>query len=183
MIETKLNLIFMEGPQGAGKTSATEFASTLGYTPVRGIPSGEKLIKNTTSQNWCQSLAILEKLTNSNIPYVSDRSFWSLVVFKMRKQPNLADEFYSTGSGMFRRRINDIDHKVVIILATPETCVSRANPDSPVAITNLSESEQEIKAYNELLIRLRSDGFKAHSIYNDGISKSEFMEQIKNLLV
>jgi hypothetical protein len=182
MVENRVNLAFMEGPQGVGKTLATEFASTLGYKPTRGIPRGERLIKNSTSQNWCQSLTILEQLVNEGVPYVSDRSFWSLVVFKMRKRPEMADSFYSVGSKMFRRRINDIDHKVIIILSTPETCVSRADSNSPVAITNLSESEQEIKAYNELLGRLKDDGFRACSIYNEGISKSEFLKQIEYLL-
>lgn len=182
MIENKVNLAFMEGPQGVGKTVATEFAATLGYKPVRGIPNGESLIKNTTSQNWYESLEILEKMANEGIPYVSDRSFWSLVVFNMRKQPENAESFYSLGSNMFRRRINGIDHKVIVILASPHECISRANPDSPVAITDINESEREIKAYHELLGRLKDDGFKAFPIYNEGISKQEFLKQIEALL-
>lgn len=182
MVENKVNLAFMEGPQGAGKTLATEFATKLGYKSVRGIPSGEKLIKNTTSQNWYESLEILERLANEGVSYVSDRSFWSLVVFNMRKQPNLAESYYALGSKMFRKRIDGIDHKVIVIVSTPETCISRANPDSPVAITKIDESAQEIKAYNELLIRLRGDGFNAVPIHNVGISKEEFLKQIEVLL-
>jgi hypothetical protein len=182
MIENTARIAFMEGPQGAGKTSATEFASTLGYKPVRGIPTGERLIKNTTSQNWHQSLAILENLTNKGESFVSDRSFWSLVVFKMRKRPDLADLYYERGSQMFKGRINGIDYKVIVILAEPQTCISRANPDSPVAITNIAESENEIKAYSELITRLKDDGFKAFSIYNEGISKEEFFGHISSLL-
>lgn len=182
MIENLTRMAFIEGPQGAGKTSATEFASTLGYNPARGIPTGENLVRNSTSQNWHQSLKILEKLVNKNEPVVSDRSFWSLVVFKMRKRPELADSFYELGSQMFRKRINGIDHKVIVILAEPQTCISRANPNSPVAITNISESENEIKAYNELLVRLKDDNFEVFSIYNEGISREEFFRNIGSLL-
>lgn len=182
MIENLVKMAFMEGPQGVGKTSATKFASTLGYKPVRGIPTGERLIKNTTSQNWHQSLAILEELTNKGEPFVLDRSFWSLVVFKMRKRPDLADAYYERGSQMFRGRINGIDHKIIVILAEPQTCIARANPDSPVAITDITESGNEIKAYKELMIRLKDDGFKAFSIYNEGISKEEFFKNIASLL-
>jgi len=182
MTENLVRMAFMEGPQGAGKTSATEFATSLGYKPVRGIPTGEKLIKNTTSQNWHQSLAILEELANRGEAFVSDRSFWSLVVFKMRKRPELADSFYELGSQMFKGRINGIDHKVIVILAEPQTCISRANPDSPVAITDIAESENEIKTYKELMARLKDDGFKAFSIYNEGISKDEFFGHITSLL-
>lgn len=182
MTEKLVNMAFIEGPQGAGKTTATEFASTLGYKPVRGIPTGERLIRNTTSKNWHQSLAILEELANRGEPFVSDRSFWSLVVFKMRKRPESADSFYELGSQMFRKRINGIDHKIVVVFANPQTCISRANPDSPVAITNITESEGEIKAYEELLVRLKGDGFKAFSINNEGISKEEFLTQVGSLL-
>lgn len=182
MIENLVKMAFMEGPQGAGKTSATEFASTLGYRSVRGIPTGERLVKNTTSQNWLQSLAILEELANKGEPFVSDRSFWSLVVFKMRKRPELADSFYELGSQMFKGRIDGVDHKVIVIFAEPQTCISRANPNSPVAITDIAESESEIKAYKELVIRLKDDGFKTFSVYNDGISKKEFFSHITSLL-
>ena len=182
MIENLVKAAFIEGPQGVGKTSASEYAATLGYRLVRGIPTGEKLIRNTTSQNWYQSLTLLEDLVNKGNPFVSDRSFWSLVVFKMRKRPELADLFYERGSQMFRKRIGGIDHKVIIIFARPEICMSRANRHSPVAITNVAESESEIKAYHELLVRLKDDGFKAFSIYNDGISQAEFQKNIASLL-
>lgn len=182
MIENLTRMAFMEGPQGAGKTIATLHASTLGYKTVRGIPSGENLIKNTTTQIWQESLFLLEDLVNSGESFVSDRSFWSLVVFKMRKQPGQADSLYELGSGMFRKRIDGIDHKVIIIFASPETCVSRANPESPVAITDILESENEINAYKDLLARLKDDGFKTFSLFNDGISKTEFLAQIGSLL-
>lgn len=182
MAEFESKIVFMEGPQGAGKTTATRYVSTLGYEPVRGIPTGERLVKNTTSQNWCQSLGILEDLVNHNKPYVSDRSFWSLVVFKMRKKPEMADSFYETGSRMFRRRINGTDHKVIIITAEPETCVARADQKSIVAITDTLESKKEIEAYHDLLKRLKEDGFKAFSIYNNGISEDNFKEEIRRLL-
>lgn len=182
MSEFETKLAFMEGPQGAGKTSATEYATTLGFRPVRGIPTGEKLIKNTTSENWCQSLAILEQIANDGIPSVSDRSFWSLVVYKMRKKPEMAESFYTTGSRMFRQRIDGVDHKVVVILASAETCIARANQNSPVAITDLSESRKEIKAYENLLERLKDDGFKACSIVNEGKSKAKFEKEIELLL-
>lgn len=182
MIENLIKIAFMEGPQGAGKTSATEFASTLGYKPVRGIPTGEKLVKNTTSQNWHQSLAILEDLANTGESFVSDRSFWSLVVFKMRKRPDLADAYYERGSQMFKGRIDGVDHKVIVIFAEPQTCIARANPNSPVAITDIAESESEIKAYKELMVRLKDDGFKAFSVYNEGISREQFFGHISSLL-
>lgn len=182
MVENLLRMAFMEGPQGAGKTIATLHASTLGYRAVRGIPSGENLIKNTDTQNWQESLSFLEGLVNKGEPFVSDRSFWSLIVYKMRKRPEQAESAYELGSSIFRKRINGIDHKVIIIFASPETCVSRANLKSPVAITDVLESENEIKAYKGLLARLTDDGFKTFSILNDGMSKAEFLTQIESLL-
>lgn len=154
----------------------------MGYEPVRGIPTGEKLVKNTTSQNWCQSLGLLETLVNTNGSYVSDRSFWSLVVFKMRKKPEFADSFYKAGSRMFRRRVNGTDHKIVVITAEAETCVARGDQKSIVAITDTNESRKEIEAYHDLLKRLKQDGFKAYSIYNNGISAEQFEEELNKLL-
>lgn len=54
--------------------------------------------------------------------------------------------------------------------------------NSPVAITDVTESENEINAYHNLLVILKDDGFKAFSIYNDGISQEEFHKNIASLL-
>lgn len=183
MLENATKLAFMEGPQGVGKTSAVQHAATIGYRPVRGIPIGEKLVTNSTAQIWKESLDILDLLARQGEHFVSDRSFWSLVVYKMRKRPEFADSFYERGSHVFKDKLDGVDHKVIVIFAEPQTCLLRANPDSPVAITDLKESEDEAKAYKDLLLRLKDDGFKAVTIYNEGISRDKFRSELESHLI
>ena len=182
MIERQTSIAFIEGPQGAGKTTATKYAETLGFRTARGIPTGNRLIANTEAENWAESLSILNCLISDRIPTVTDRSLWSLIVFNMRRKPDSAELVYKLGSSLIRRRLNGTNNKTLIILSPAATCISRANPNSPVSITDLNEENEEVKTYANLLERLKTDGFNTLSISNTGITKKEFLEQVKEAL-
>lgn len=176
-------LAFMEGPQGVGKSLAAEHVSSLGFKLTRGIPTGIKLTTNTNYQNWQESLKILEQIVEDKVPYVSDRSFWSLVVYNMRKNPKDANILYNLGSKMFYKRINGTKYNIILLSASPEDCMDRADSNSPVAIKSLKEAEKEAAAYQEILQRLKADGFNVTTLKNEGISQEEFLKQIEKLFV
>lgn len=183
MSEKQSKLAFIEGPQGVGKTTAAEFAKTLGFRPIRGIPTREKLIVNTEIQNWTDSLRILDELAKEIIPIVTDRSLWSLVAFNMRKKPYTSDLIYNLGSNLLKRRVNGINHKVIIILSSADICLTRADPNNPISITDINEANQEIQTYLKLLERLKEDGFDVYEVCNSGITKKQFLEHIEDILM
>jgi len=182
MKELQPQMVFIEGPQGVGKSTAAEFLESLGYKLVRGIPTGERLTKNTVSQNWTESVSILDEAVRQKQPTVMDRSVWSLVVFNMRKRPECSDLVYHIGSSMFQRGIGRVSYNVITIFATPEECLRRANSDSPVSITNIDETKSEIDAYMKFLKQMKADNFEAIGVENIGISKEEFLSRVRSLV-
>lgn len=178
MANKEIEIAFFEGPQGAGKTSATAFAERLGYTKYRGIPSGPNLINNTTSQNWQECLAVFENLPNTSSRFAFDRSIWSLVCYSMRNRPEYAEYYYKLGKNMLTRRVGIDEHRLIMITAEAATCLTRANPASPVAILDLASSKREIETYNKLLGWLKRDGFNVYLVVNQDLSQEQFEDKI-----
>lgn len=172
----------LEGPQGVGKTTASMHAEAIGFKYQRGIPTGDRLVANTEAQNWKESLEIMEAIVASREDTATDRSLWSLVAYSMRNKPQSADFFYETGSKLFRKRLDGADYRIIIVYSAADICLQRANPDSPVSIKSVEEANSEIEAYSELLERLGADGYEVYSICNTGISREEFLSQVRELL-
>lgn len=177
-----LKIVFVEGPQGSGKTTAASYIESFGYRLIRGIPTSNFLIENSERKNWEESLAILNKHMQDEKPFVMDRSIWSLAVFMMRKRREYSNLVYRVAKNMFYRRMMGTQYKVLVLLSPAHECIKRANPDSLLSLKNIRDVEDEIFAYQRLIDQLNYDGIEVCAIYNQNISLSDFFNRIARLL-
>lgn len=171
-------IVFIEGPQGSGKTTIASYVEKLGYRLARGIPVSDRLIANSEKQNWEESLVMLKMLLCEENPLVMDRSIWSLAAFTMRKKPEHASLVYKIAKNMFCRRVHGINYKVLILMSSAQECISRSNPASLLSIKSIKESEEEIYIYQRLFEKLKNDGIEICSIDNQNIPIEEFFERV-----
>lgn len=175
-------LLFFEGAQGAGKTSAVKTLGESGAKCSRGIPQGEVLSKNSESENWLESLKNIIHCRDEGGLFVIDRSIWSLVAYNMRKKPEQAELIFRLGSSFFSRYINEEEYLIVIIDVDTDISIKRENKDGLKSRKNTSEAVAEIKTYRDLATRLTNEGFKVLVLNNNEDNLDLFAQKLRSLL-
>lgn len=145
--------IFIEGPQGSGKTSLSKHISEqLNCKLLRGIPTGEELSTLSNKQIW----AVSKKMADLPGDAVYDRSILSLISYNSKRNPRYKNLFYNLGVTQISRIKNNGEILWVFIDSTPEACLERQT-DSTHSLSFLNEMIEEVESYNELYSKLEQD--------------------------
>lgn len=146
--------IFIEGPQGSGKSLLAEHISkSIGCELTRGIPTGEELKSLSNKEIWIATKEI------ANLPgsRVYDRSLLSLISYNIKKKPKFEDFLYSLGS----RQIIQISNKNmalwVFIESDVNTCWER-QLEGVHSIDSFKSMEEEVSVYGSLYSKLEKSG-------------------------
>lgn len=150
----KYSRIFIDGPQGAGKTTCAEvLSSDLGYTKIRGIPTGEELARLDRWQVWLKSV----RLGKSNEDFVSDRSVLSLWAYDRSQYPE-----DSTRVDKFALKIIDkicIQNRqclFILLDLPPHICLERQLP-GVCQLSSIEAMQQEIDQYRHIYEVMREN--------------------------
>lgn len=95
------------------------------------------------------------------------------------RNPLAAELIYRIGSAIFQRCTAGVDYCLIFLNCTPQDTLSREDQTSIVAIGSLENALKEINTYNQLMQRLKNDGFAIHLINNSGITKDGFFGEIE----
>lgn len=182
MKQERSRLIFLEGAQGAGKTLAVGKLGEAGLKTVRGIPDGEKLSTNSETDNWIESLSIISRCLDEGGMFAIDRSFWSLVVYNMRKKPEAADLIYRLGSSLFSRCTDSKSYLLVIVDVEPKVSLEREDKEGLMARDGMTEAISEVDSYRDLAKRLINDGYNVVVIENSNLEEADFEKALRLLL-
>lgn len=145
--------IFIEGPQGSGKSSLSKYISEqLDCKLKRGIPSGEELNKLSNNQIW---IAVKE-IANLPENAVYDRSVLSLVSYNSKKKPKYENLFYNLGKSQVSKINKNFKTLWVFIDSDPNSCLERQT-DGFHSLDSLSEMKKEVVVYNQLYSKLEQD--------------------------
>lgn len=171
--QTGLVIIF-DGPQGSGKTTATNFLSdSLGYRGIRGIPEADSLQVNKLPQNWLYTHQTLINNYKSDILIV-DRCLWSFVSFESHKRGHF-ELLYRLGLEQFRRTFNKIDYTLILLASEPDKCIDRKKHKiSPYKWNTSKQVEDEVLRYDKLFANLRIDNVNVERLENNNSLDSFF---------
>lgn len=171
MAERKPIQIFIEGPQGSGKSSLSQHIATkLGIERRRGIPTGEELARLKTAQIW----RLTRELACSERDTVFDRSILSLIAYKQRVSRQFGDLVFNLGMLEVNQILRGNRGLFLLVETSPENCWSR-QLDGSMRMTSREEVLGEVNVYQNLGCRLRERGVPVVLLSNEGISFDSFL--------
>lgn len=163
-------ILFVEGPQGVGKTSVCDalIKTIPNAVAFRGIPESRFLNNATEEQIWQETERISLAIADSTSPCIIDRSVLSLAAYRMRRYPQRAQEYLQRGMEIFcgiAQKNPNIE--VLILNTTPETCLSRKEMGFAIDGGGLSEMMQEFIVYGSISKALIENGIKCITMQNE----------------
>lgn len=184
-------LIIVEGPQGTGKTTVTDFIRySLNYTNLYRLcgtsdTSPEGLNKATIMYD--NLLNYIESLQNQSINLLFDRTFFTEEVYCRLglKEYSFTEEFHKLAS-----KLNELDFDIYYInlyLTEIHLYEKRLNREGKISPTYLKFStENSIRQQNcylELSAEIKENypNIKVFNVSNDG-TEEQLKEKIKKIL-
>jgi len=144
--------VFIEGPQGSGKTSlASSLGTELNVLYARGFPSGEFLKKSPEPRHVCEEAFRLALEPFETTHKIYDRSPISQFAWMARTGSNIDDCILCTIKALSILSKNS-PIGVIFIATDANSCIIRQT-DGLYAI-NALEIEKEVQIYNDFHSRL-----------------------------
>jgi thymidylate kinase len=141
--------VFLEGPQGSGKTSISQLLShqlsqrEIYIPTLRGIPDGLFLKSHTEEENWEKSLELIQ-----SCPAIFDRSPLSITVFDAQEHV-IGSRIWEHHLPVFLRYVKETD-LIVFLKCTPERAFARQGLETLCSLECLAEAQAEHERYSKL---------------------------------
>jgi hypothetical protein len=148
--------IFLEGPQGSGKTTLSHLLSEqlsqegLIIPRLRGIPNGVYLKSHSEEENWEKSLEL-----STLSPAIYDRSPLSITVYDAQEEI-VGSQVWEYHLPVFLDNLEDVD-LLILLECSIERAFGRQGPETLCSLDSLNESKQEHARYNHLKKLLESE--------------------------
>lgn len=177
-------ILFLEGAQGAGKTTLANLARDLyGDNYVfRGIPTSSFLETHSEDEIWEETSKIAKnaQLNNCNV-LVFDRSAISLAAYRIRKFPVQTEAYLQRAVSILNGNVDRSQVSFVLIESEPQYCLDREGRNYSILDSPIEDVKHEIEVYRLVMNRLRKDGFSCIDICNN-TTISDLKSAFQNLL-